>query len=431
MQGDRFCYHHQHQNDPVATVNQNSSHWPPNMTTEPRLFRVNPADRTSRSVPEVEFANLGLQERRDIQEWIVANPGILGEDLLIIAKEFSDFDNTNDRLDLLAVDSEGKLVIIELKRDNSGVDVHWQAIKYASYLRHATQSDIVGMLASHENVSQSDAEERLAQHVESGALENLNSNQRIILASHRFAREVTSAALWLNDKSGGENLITCVQLIPHQDGDTLYVQSNTIIPVAGTEPYTIQVGRTENDATVTNSGIRGTRRNNRRSDEITKFALEVEARTKAKLPERLITDSNYRWAKGRPNYRWYSMWYENRYHWSPNNFNYIVHIAPHDNSRFTVINNFEMRKSYLRNKLKYTEEVVAEFRAELRKSVTYDMPREKRFIWLREHVTREEAVLDEPLAERTAESLAKMIEELTETVDAFVEAHSDGTQPNL
>ena len=164
------------------------------MSTEPQLFRVDPSTKESRKVSEAGFAELGLQERRDIQEWVVANPGILGDDLLIIAKEFSDFDRTNDRLDLLAVDTDGKLVIIELKRDNSGVDAHWQAIKYASYLRHAIHADIVRMFATHENLSESDAKERLIDHTSSDALENLNSDQRIILASHRFAPEVTSAA---------------------------------------------------------------------------------------------------------------------------------------------------------------------------------------------------------------------------------------------
>ncbi|MCP4416125.1 MAG: MmcB family DNA repair protein, partial [Chloroflexi bacterium] len=35
------------------------------------------------------------------------------------------------RLDLLAVDRQANLVVIELKRDSSGRDVEWQAIKYA------------------------------------------------------------------------------------------------------------------------------------------------------------------------------------------------------------------------------------------------------------------------------------------------------------
>ena len=49
------------------------------MSAEPQLFRINPESRESERIEEVNFAQLGLQERRDIQEWIAANPGILGE----------------------------------------------------------------------------------------------------------------------------------------------------------------------------------------------------------------------------------------------------------------------------------------------------------------------------------------------------------------
>ena len=127
------------------------------MTAEPQLFRIDAESRESERIAEVDFARLGFQERRDIQEWVAANPSILGEDLLIIGKEFSDFDRTSERLDLLAVDADGKLVVIELKRDNSGTDAHWQAIKYASYLHRASAEDIVRMLAAYEKVSESDA----------------------------------------------------------------------------------------------------------------------------------------------------------------------------------------------------------------------------------------------------------------------------------
>ena len=186
------------------------------MSAEPQLFRINPESRESERIEEVNFAQLGLQERRDIQEWIAANPGILGEDLLIIGKEFSGFDRTDERLDLLAVDADGKLVVIELKRDDTGADAHWQAIKYASYLHRAGAEDIIRMLADHEEVSESEALNKLLQHLGADDLDILNKDQRIILASHRFAPEVTSAALWLNEKALGEDLITCIKLTPYQ-----------------------------------------------------------------------------------------------------------------------------------------------------------------------------------------------------------------------
>ena len=46
------------------------------MGAEPQLFRINPENRESERIEEVDFARLGLQERRDIQEWVAANPGI-------------------------------------------------------------------------------------------------------------------------------------------------------------------------------------------------------------------------------------------------------------------------------------------------------------------------------------------------------------------
>ena len=71
---------------------------------------------------------------------MAANPRILWDDLLIIGKEFSGFDRTNERLELLAVDSAGRLVVIELKRDDSGTDVltYPETVKLAKWCLVAT-----------------------------------------------------------------------------------------------------------------------------------------------------------------------------------------------------------------------------------------------------------------------------------------------------
>lgn len=60
-------------------------------------------------------------------------PSAFGEELLIIQKEFNGFNDTNERLDLLALDKEGNIVVIENKLDDTGRDVTWQVLKYASY----------------------------------------------------------------------------------------------------------------------------------------------------------------------------------------------------------------------------------------------------------------------------------------------------------
>ncbi len=84
------------------------------MSSGPRLFKVDLAEKNADRVPEIDFASVGLHERHDIQEWIADNPTILGENLLIIAKEFSGFDKTQERADLVAVDTDGAVVVVEL-----------------------------------------------------------------------------------------------------------------------------------------------------------------------------------------------------------------------------------------------------------------------------------------------------------------------------
>ena len=103
-------------------------------------------DLPSNSLTKIEktsFKALNLEERKHLQEWIAKEPSSLGEDLLIIQKEFDGFSDTRERLDLLALDKDGNLVIIENILDDSGRDVTWQAIKYASYCSSLTKQDII------------------------------------------------------------------------------------------------------------------------------------------------------------------------------------------------------------------------------------------------------------------------------------------------
>ena len=326
------------------------------MNSGPQLFRVNRDSRESDRVEEVEFSRLGLRERRDIQEWVAANPGILGEDLLIIGKEFSGFDLTNERLDLLAVDSNGKLVVIELKRDDTGADAHWQAIKYASYFRRAESTDIIRIMAEYEGVSQEDAEYQLMQHLGADDLNALNNDQRIILASHRFAPEVTTAALWLNDKAPGENLITCVTLTPFQDSDTgaLFLQATTIIPVPGIDDYVVSIGDVRHPQTpkTGNNFAANLQKayDRNKDDEITHFLRGVGQRSLEGLPTEIKPDKKSKWGGGWPTRRYYHFWYS-RPLWSNWGISYRVNLFPRDDgsSYYANVEFIHNRKDLERN----------------------------------------------------------------------------------
>ena len=47
------------------------------MTDGSKLFRIDPSTRDATSLREVDFAQLGLKERSDIQEWAAAHQGTM------------------------------------------------------------------------------------------------------------------------------------------------------------------------------------------------------------------------------------------------------------------------------------------------------------------------------------------------------------------
>ena len=89
-------------------------------------------------IAESSFIGLNIWERQHIEEWIRTNPEILGEDLLVVSTEFDRFTNSNDRLDVLALDRSGNLVVIELKRDSAAGYADLQAIRYAAMVSSMT-----------------------------------------------------------------------------------------------------------------------------------------------------------------------------------------------------------------------------------------------------------------------------------------------------
>lgn len=402
------------------------------MSGEPKMFRINPENRESEAISEVNFADLGLRERFDIQEWVADNPDILDDGLLIVGKEFSDFDRTNERLDLLAVDTDGKLVIIELKRDDTGADVHWQASKYASYLSKASGEEIARILADYEKISQDDAQQRLLEHLDANDLNVINNDQRIIIASHRFAPEVTSAVLWLNEKAATENMITCVQLIPYRDDatGTLYLQTNTIIPLPGAEQYTVQLGGSGNGANGGSSGPsvqrrRSRSRSERQNDEISIFCRKVAELAKESLSDELMPNVDRGWAMGGDQVRYFPIWYS-RYPWDTDGRKYQLHLYQRERD-IRVVVNFELSKNRLRAPLNYSTTEIDALAERLNGLAMPDgTVIQDTNTWLRPQITCTATALDDAFAQTVADALRSLIKVCTPAFEAFeAERHEE------
>jgi len=139
-----------------------------------------------------------------IQDLIVKMPtDIVGEPLLVISREFQGFD-TKDRLDILAVDDHGNLVVIELKRGEATEDSATQAVKYAAYCSQLKKDDILRIFAEYVarfevTLEAGDVRETLIDFVggSEDALQDVNRKQRIILVANSFNDRVSAIAVWL------------------------------------------------------------------------------------------------------------------------------------------------------------------------------------------------------------------------------------------
>lgn len=194
------------------------------------------------------FAELGFGERTHLQEWLANNPEALGESLLIIQKEFDGFDDTRERLDLLALDKKANLVLVENKLDDSGRDVVWQALKYASYCSSLRKEQIVRIFQQYLDRVQpgTDATTVLCEFLEVQDLDevifNPGNNQRIVFVAAKFRKEVTSTVMWLI--SHGIRL-QCFKVTAYEGDDQLLLDIDQIIPTPEVEDFIIQIREKE------------------------------------------------------------------------------------------------------------------------------------------------------------------------------------------
>lgn len=222
------------------------------------MFTVNHQTNRISPVRTKKFSELGFTERKHLQEWLAHEPSALGEELLIIQKEFDGFDDTRERLDLLALDKDGNLVIIENKLDDSGRDVVWQALKYASYCASLTKAQIVDIyqqyLDRYEPVTgevdllnaPASASARICEFLDAPDLDelklNLGNSQRIMLVAANFRKEVTSTALWL---LGQGISIACFKITPYSLGEQLLINIDQIIPTPEAKELMIGINAKE------------------------------------------------------------------------------------------------------------------------------------------------------------------------------------------
>lgn len=189
------------------------------------------------AVGRTSLAAEQIRERRDLQRALRERIDVLGDDLLVIAEEYGLFEDSRRRVDLLALDRKGALVVIELKRTDDGGHMELQALRYAAMVSTMTVEHLVNTYADANGVDPQEARQAIEAWVEEPFGE-LPDQVRIILVSANFSTEITSTVIWLNDTYNTD--ISCYRIVPYRLGNEVLLDLQQIIPLPEAKDFQIQ-----------------------------------------------------------------------------------------------------------------------------------------------------------------------------------------------
>lgn len=109
------------------------------MTTEIMMWQV--TEGKLAKLPARNFSS--IHKEKDLEEWVESDPSILGKDLTVVGRQI--YIPKVGPLDLLAVDQDGRLVVVEFKRQQTTRDSIAQILDYASSIRMMNMEQLISL----------------------------------------------------------------------------------------------------------------------------------------------------------------------------------------------------------------------------------------------------------------------------------------------
>ena len=231
-----------------------------------------------RRIDETSFSNAGLRERQDLQRLLRSQIEIVSPDTLIISEEFSQWEDSNRRIDLLGINKDASLVVIELKRTEDGGHMELQSIRYAAMISAMTFERAVEVYAEYlERIGSTEvARTSLLEFLdwEEPDPDHFAQDVRIVLVSAEFSKELTTTVIWLNDR---EMDIQCIRIKPYNDNGRILVDIQQIIPLPEAEDYRVQLKEKQQRERIAR----------KTSLDHTKYDVTVDGQVHERLPKRV------------------------------------------------------------------------------------------------------------------------------------------------
>lgn len=200
-----------------------------------------------KSVNPSTFQLLGMKERQDIQALLRDNPAAIDPELLVVAEEFSNWQDSGRRVDLLGLDKNANLVVIELKRVEEGGHMELQALRYAAMLSTVDFQQVVEAYAARLNQPLAEAEQLLLDFLDVATADEagISNTPRIVLMAPSFSREMTTTILWLNERKFD---IRCLSITPYEIDNRRFLEIEQLIPLPSATDYIVQKRAKETQA---------------------------------------------------------------------------------------------------------------------------------------------------------------------------------------
>lgn len=144
---------------------------------------------------EVEPERLDLEER--LEDWLKQDIGLLSNNLLVIGSQIHKYGGI---LDLLAVNSMGHLVVIELKREKTPRDVVAQVLDYASWVNELDRDDVEEIAKNH--LSGQSFEDAFRKTFESEPPEVVNERQHVYIVASSLDASTQRIVEYLSTSHG-------------------------------------------------------------------------------------------------------------------------------------------------------------------------------------------------------------------------------------
>ncbi|MCA1011765.1 endonuclease NucS domain-containing protein [Halobacillus halophilus] len=147
--------------------------------------------RVDGGIKKVDYTS--MESERKLETILENDLSILSEDLLLVGRQVST--GFGKYIDLLAINKEGELVIIELKKHHTPREVVAQVLDYASWIQDLSYGDVVKL---YEDLNYKPLEEDFAEVFNFPLTEEINSSHQMWIVSAGLDNETERIIQYLS-----------------------------------------------------------------------------------------------------------------------------------------------------------------------------------------------------------------------------------------